>query len=164
MSENNKVFATYPSWPRLFISVQSNKNHERSENILIKTHEKNFFLPRGFLLDFYKVMVSPKMDGFPQKAFRIPDYKKDTDKLHHKLFLIGIVEKVAMKREWPSVARMCVTPYITSFWFRSMWRLCLNNLRCKESDLKIWQYLFFSERGVAGKLLIVPFQPFYSLD
>ena len=22
---------------------------------------------------------------FPQKAFRIPDYKKDTDKPHHKL-------------------------------------------------------------------------------
>ena len=32
------------------------------------------------------------------------------------------------------------------------------------AGLKIWQYLFLSERDVAGKLLLVPFQPLCSLD
>ena len=92
MPENNKVFATYPSWPSLFILVQSNKNHYISENILIKTHENNSFQSQGFLLDlqlnlntilirswsFWKQKYG--VYGFPQKAFRVPDYKKDTDK------------------------------------------------------------------------------------
>ena len=34
-----------------------------------------------------------------------------------------------------------------------------NNLRGRGSGLTTWQYLFFSERGVVGKLLLMPFQP-----
>ena len=101
MPENNKVFATYPSWPSLFILVQSNKNHYRSKNIFIKTHENNFVRSWGFLLDLQlnltKIFIrswsflkqTDGVSGFPQKAFRIPDYKKDTDKLHNKLSLFN---------------------------------------------------------------------------
>ena len=77
--------------------MQSNKNHYRSENIIIKTHENSFFPVSGFPFrfvaklnhNFYKVMVFLKTKvwyvGFPQKVLRIPDYKKYIDKPHHKL-------------------------------------------------------------------------------
>ena len=39
-----------------------------------------------------------------------------------------------------------------------------NNLRGRGLSLTNWRYLFFSERGVAGKLLIMPFQPSCPLD
>ena len=58
-----------------------------------------------------------------------------------------------MKREWQSTARTCFTHTSPASRFDPCEVCARYNLRGRGKGLKIWQYLFFSERGVASKLL-----------
>ena len=73
------------------------------------------------------------------------------------MLLIGIIEKAAMEREQPSMARTRVSLPPTSG-FDQCDVCARKNLRGRGSDI------FFSERGIASKPLPIPFQPFCSLD
>ena len=65
-----------------------------------------------------------------------------------------------MKWEWQSMARTCFALYTPASCFDPCDVFAQNNLHSRGTGLKIWQYLFFSERDVASKLLLIPFQPF----
>ena len=96
--------------------------------------------------------------GFPQKTFRITDYKKDMDKRHHKL-LHRFSLTLSRRQQWNESGnqwRECVllyTPPASHFDPCDIW-----------TGWKIWQYLFFSERGVASKLLLIPLPTLCFLD
>ena len=68
-----------------------------------------------------------------------------------------------MKREQPSMGTTRITLPPTSG-FDQCDVCARNNLRGGGSGINIWQYLFFSEHGIASKPLLIPFQPFCSLD
>ena len=64
-----------------------------------------------------------------------------------------------MKREWQSMASGLLHTLLASCF--SPCDICAQNNLCgRETGLKIWQYLFFSEPGVVSKLLLIPWQLF----
>ena len=102
---------------------------------------------------------------FLQKAIEFQSIKKISINLiiNYCIVLIGIIEKPAMKRERTFMARTRITlPPASAF---DPCDVCVRNtLRGRGLGLKIWQYLFFSERGIASKPLLIPFQSSCSLD
>ena len=101
--------------------------------------------------------------GFPHKAFRISDYKIDTHKPHQKLlhrFLLVLSRRQQWNwsgNQWREHVLLHASPASRS----DPCDVCARNNVCgRGTGLKIWQYLLFSERCVASKLLLMPFQPF----